>query len=206
MASISTNSRKSVGRARAVGAKLLTLPVTPDPQLDGLLALLVTDLEDFTPLVERLGDIRAQQVIQQHNRLVRACIRRWRGQEVAHTGDGVMAAFRSIAAALHCARDIQLALTELSGGPAGAPLRARMGLHAGEPLPEEDRLFGHCVNTAVRVCNRAEAGHVLVTDVVKQLAQGRFSFCCGGLHTLKGLSTPVRLYEYGWDEACQRAV
>jgi class 3 adenylate cyclase len=84
-------------------------------------------------------------------------------------------------------------------------LRARVGVHAGEPLPEDARLFGHCVNTAVRVCGVAEPGHVLVTDVVKQLTQGRFRFSGGASRTLKGFSAPVELYEFAWQHAQQRA-
>jgi class 3 adenylate cyclase len=49
------------------------------------------------------------------------------------------------------------------------PLRARIGLHAGRPLPEEGRLFGGCVNYAVRVCAQAEADEVLVSDCVRAL-------------------------------------
>jgi len=75
--------------------------------LDGLLALLVTDLAGFTPLVERLGDRRSQRVIQHHNRALRACIEAHRGVEVAHLGDGLLGAFRSVSSALQCARAMQ---------------------------------------------------------------------------------------------------
>ena len=38
-----------------------------------------------------------------HNRLLRACLRDHGGREITHTGDGFIAVFRSIAAALACA-------------------------------------------------------------------------------------------------------
>ena len=156
-------------------------------RLDGILALLVTDLEGFTSLVEQLGDTAAQSVMRTHNELLRACILRWQGQEVAHTGDGIIAAFRSVVAAISCAHDLQLCMAE-------HPLRARIGIHAGEPLPEEERLFGHCVNIAVRVCGLAQPGRVLVTEVIEQLARGRFLFGEGDLFSLKGVSRPMKLF------------
>ncbi|HTU59100.1 MAG TPA: adenylate/guanylate cyclase domain-containing protein [Polyangiales bacterium] len=162
-------------------------------KLDGILALLVTDLEGFTTLVEQLGDTAAQSVMRTHNELLRACIRRWEGQEVAHTGDGIIAAFRSVIAAISCAHDLQRRLAEQEDG-LRHPLRARIGIHAGEPLPEEERLFGHCVNTAVRVCGMAEPGRVLVSEVIEQLARGRFMFGEGDLCSLKGLSRPMKLF------------
>lgn len=159
------------------------------PRLDGILALLVTDLEGFTSLVEQLGDTAAQAVMHTHNEVLRACIRRWQGQEVAHTGDGIIAAFRSVIAAISCAHDVQRCLAEQEG-----LLRVRIGIHAGEPLPEEERLFGQCVNTAVRVCGMAEPGRVLVSEVIEQLARGRFMFGEGDLCALKGLSRPMKLF------------
>jgi class 3 adenylate cyclase len=162
-------------------------------RLEGLLALLVTDIAGFTSLVEQLGDVEAQAVIRTHNDVLRACIRRRQGQEVAHTGDGVIAAFRSVIAAIGCAHDLQLALARPTNARS-APLRARIGIHAGEPLPEEERLFGQCVNTAARVCGKAEPGRVLVTEVIEQLARGRVSFGPGEQCMLKGMSRPITLY------------
>ncbi|HTU63375.1 MAG TPA: hypothetical protein VMF89_33165, partial [Polyangiales bacterium] len=70
-----------------------------------------------------------------------------------------------------------------------------MGLHAGEPLPEDEgRLFGHCINVTVRVCAQADADAVLVSHVVKELAQGRFAFESGRDYTLKGVAAPAQLY------------
>src|SRR4051794_35201482 len=129
----------------------------------GLLALLVTDLEGFTPLVERLGDLEARTLMQVHNRIVRDALCVPAGREIAHTGDGIMAAFRSVASALHAAIEIQSTLDEHTRERPDAPLRARIGVHAGEPLPEDGRLFGTCINTAVRVCAASGATRVLVS-------------------------------------------
>jgi adenylate cyclase len=200
MSQAHANQRKSLQLARRSADATLVKLALPTPSLDGLLALLVTDLEGFTSLVEQLGDAKAQLVIREHDRLLRARMHDWSGHEVAHTGDGFLAAFRSVKAALQCARDMQRTLADRLEDARAYPLRARMGLHAGEPLTEDTRLFGTCMNTAVRVCERAAAQSVLVTDVVKQLAQGHFSFAQGTTHQLKGLTQPVVLYDFAWRE------
>ena len=163
---------------------------------DALVAILVTDLAGFTPLVLRLGDVAAQRVIQAHNRVLRACLATHAGDEIAHTGDGVIATFRSVARALTCAGEIQNALRRYNRAHSRARLRVRIGVHCGEPLPEDGRLFGSCVNTAVRICSATDAGHVLVSDLVWRLAAGRrFAFHLRGAVALKGLAQPLDLYE-----------
>jgi class 3 adenylate cyclase len=171
------------------------------PQLDGLLGLVVTDLEAFSTWVARLGDTQARLWMREHNRLIREALAEAGGHEVTHTGDGLIAAFRSLHAALSFTQRIQERLADYSRARShgDAPLCARIGVHAGEPLPEEGRLFGACVNTTVRVCARAQAGQTLVTDVVRQLAQGRaFEFAEQGLATLKGVPQPLHLHELVW--------
>lgn len=208
MAFYSPNSESSdvTDVAASSRGRLLKFPLEPPSAFEGLLALLVTDLVGFTALVEHLGDVRAQSIMQEHNRILRGCIQRQGGREVTHTGDGLFAAFRSISGALLCAQAMQRELAEYSELHPDVPLRARMGVHAGEPLPEETRLFGHCVNQTVRVCGAASAARVLVSDAVKQLAQGRFEFGAGCMHQLKGMSAPVRLYEFAWESQLDAGV
>ncbi|HKP63153.1 MAG TPA: adenylate/guanylate cyclase domain-containing protein [Polyangiales bacterium] len=170
------------------------------PLAQPLTTLLATDLEDFTPMIERLGDMRAQEIMHAHNELMRSCLRRHGGREVAHTGDGIMAAFRSAENALRCAIAMQRGLTEHNRRHPLTPLRARIGLHAGMPLPEEDRLFGSCVNITVRVCSVTKAGRILVSDtVLGQLGPNGFRFREHGYVKLKGISAPQQLHELAWE-------
>jgi class 3 adenylate cyclase len=170
-----------------------SIPVRP------LTTLLATDLEEFTPMIERLGDMRAQAIMHAHNELMRSCLRRFQGREVAHTGDGILASFRSAANALRCAMAMQRGLTEHNRRHPLTPLRARIGLHAGMPLPEEDRLFGSCVNITVRVCSVTRAGCILASEaVLGQLGVHEFRFREHGYVKLKGISAPQQLHELAW--------
>ena len=174
----------------------LLKPGTPDadrtPQ--GFRTLLFTDLESSTALTQSLGDAKAQEILRGHNEAVRAALEAHSGEEVKHTGDGIMAAFTSAVSAVEAALQIQREL-------AGAEVRVRVGLNAGEPIAEDDDYFGAAVQLAARVCDRAEPGQVLVPSVVRDLCRGKtFTFEDQGEATLKGFPEPVRLFVVGKGE------
>jgi class 3 adenylate cyclase len=159
--------------------------------------ILFTDIESSTALTQRLGDARAQELVRAHNTIVRDALKSHGGSEVKHTGDGIMASFPSASQALQCAVAIQQAVAAL----ADTPFRVRVGLNAGEPVAEEQDLFGTAVQLAKRVCDHADPGQILVSDVVRQLAMGKgFLFSDHGDVGLRGFEDPVRLYEVRWEE------
>ena len=83
---------------------------------------------------------------------------------------------------------------ELEGGE----VRVRIGINAGEPIAEDDDLFGTAVQLAARITDRAEPGQVLVSRVVMDLCAGKtFEFTSAGDATLKGFDEPVALYAVG---------
>jgi class 3 adenylate cyclase/pimeloyl-ACP methyl ester carboxylesterase len=167
------------------------------PVLSGLVTILFTDIEGSTALTQRLGDTKAQEVLRSHNAIVRDALRAQSGSEIKHTGDGIMASFPSASQALQCAIAIQQAVA----AQVDIPFRIRVGLNAGEPVAEEQDLFGSAVQLARRVCDHADAGQILVSDVVRQLAMGKgFLFSDHGDVELRGFEDPVRLYEVRWEE------
>jgi class 3 adenylate cyclase len=159
--------------------------------------ILFTDIEGSTTLTQRLGDARAQDLLRAHNIVVRDALKTHSGTEVKHTGDGIMASFPSASRALQCAIAVQQAVT----AQAETPFRVRIGLNAGEPVAEEQDLFGTAVQLARRICDHADSGQILVSDVVRQLAMGKgFLFSDRGAVVLRGFEDPVRLYEVRWRE------
>ncbi len=123
-----------------------------------------------------------------HNDAVRAALEAHGGEEVKHTGDGIFAAFGSAVGALEALLQIQREL-------AGAEVRVRIGLKAGEPIAEDGDYFGSAVQLAARVCDRAEPGQVLVPQVVRDLCRGKmFHFEDQGEATVRGFLEPVRLF------------
>jgi len=167
-----------------------------------VVTILFTDLASSTALTQRLGDAKAQELVRAHNSTVREALAAQGGSEVKHTGDGIMASFPTASGALECAVAIQrgVALRQAQGGD-GQSLAVHIGLNAGEPVAEERDLFGTSVQLARRICDHAEAGQILVSNVVRELSAGKgFLFADIGEVVPKGFEEPVRLYEVRWRE------
>ena len=172
-------------------------PSASFPRDSGLVTILFTDIEGSTKKTQAMGDAAAQEMLRTHNRVIREALREHDGFEIKHTGDGIMASFGSARGALACAVVIQRTLTEERDF-----LKVKIGLNAGEPVAEEQDLFGSSVQLAARVCDKAQGGQILVSNVVRELAMGKgFLFSDVGDFALKGFEDPVRLYEVAWQNA-----
>jgi class 3 adenylate cyclase len=162
--------------------------------------VLFTDVEGSTALTQRLGDAKAREVLRQHERIVREALKSHAGSELKTLGDGFMASFSSATRALDSAIAMQRAFAQ-HNETAKEPIRVRVGLNAGEPIAEEKDLYGTAVNLAARICGHAEAGQILASNVVQELAAGKgFTFADKGEATLKGFEKPVRLHEVRWQD------
>src|SRR5205085_11313659 len=111
----------------------------------------------------RLGDEKAREVLRDHERLTREALFTHGGAEVKTMGDGFMASFGSAQKAIECAVALQ---TAFAARESDEPIRIRVGINAGEPIAEDDDLFGSSVILAARTAAKAEGGEILVTDVV----------------------------------------
>ena len=167
----------------------------------GLCTILFTDVEGSTALTERLGDAKARAVLRNHERIVREALRAHGGAEVKAMGDGFMASFSSATRALECAIAMQRAFAAHDDEHPETPIRVRIGLNAGEPIAEDEDLFGTAVIMAARIAAQAKGKEILVANVVKELAAGKgFLFADRGEVALRGFEGPVRLYEVRWRE------
>lgn len=163
--------------------------------------ILFTDIEGSTRLTQELGDARVMALLRSHDQIVREALLRNAGSEVKHTGDGLMAAFRSVAAAIQAAIQIQQHLAAEDHAASGS-LRVRIGIAAGEPVAEGDDLFGAAVQLAARLCQRATPGTILAASAVRDLALGKgFRFRRVGQVRPKGFEDSVTAYEVGWEAA-----
>jgi class 3 adenylate cyclase len=164
--------------------------------------ILFTDLEGSTAMVQRLGDDGAMRLLRIHDGIIREALARHGGLEVKHTGDGIMASFGSVQAALACAIAIQQGFAAHDASHPEPPLRVRIGMSAGEPVAESDDLFGAAVQLAARLCDYARPGQIVVSSVVRDLAIGkRFTFGPGVEADMKGFPLPVSLCELSWSAA-----
>ena len=169
-------------------------------QLDSVLrAIMFTDLQDSTAMTTRLGDAKALDLLHIHNTLTRNALREHSGREVKHLGDGIMASFASIDQALECAIAIQRAFAAYNVENSSAPLHLRIGLSVGEPVEDDNDLFGRTVQLASRICTHAKPDQILATeDVIQQSADETSLFLSRGPITPKGFDHTIQVYEVLW--------
>ena len=137
-------------------------------------------------------------MLREHERIVREALKAHGGSEVKTMGDGFIASFSSATKALECAIAMQRAFAERNES-APEPILARIWLNAGEPIAEDEDLFGTAVNEAARITAAARGGEILVANVVRELAKGKgFLFVDRGETSPRGFDDPVRLFEVRW--------
>jgi class 3 adenylate cyclase len=175
---------------------------TPDDIAEPTLkTILFTDMEGSTALTQRLGDAAARDVFRDYERLTRDALQAHGGAEVKTLGDGFMATFGSATRAVECAIAMQRAFDARDDGE---KINVRIGLNAGEPIAEDDDLFGTAVIMAARIASEASGGQILTSNVVQLLVAGkRFEFSARGKTTLRGFDEPVELFEVGWTDSAR---
>ena len=153
-----------------------------------LATVLFTDIVGSTEHASNLGDRSWKDLLENHDRAVERQLRRYGGQLVKHTGDGVLAMFDGPARAVQCAGAVREALQQLG-------LQIRAGLHTGEVERRGDDVSGVAVHLAQRVQGRAEPGQILVSRTVVDLVAGSdLRFEDRGEQELKGVPGFWRLF------------
>jgi class 3 adenylate cyclase len=160
---------------------------------------MLSDMVNFTLMTERLGDLKARDVVREHNRIIREQIAANQGYEVDTAGDGFLVAFKSARFGLACAIAIQRALAARNAS-AQEPIDVRIGLHTGEALRDADKFFGRTVILAARIGSQAKGGEILVSSLIKELSAsvGDVAFGDAREVQLKGIALPQRVVEVKW--------
>jgi class 3 adenylate cyclase len=147
-----------------------------------LATVLFSDIVDSTRMLERLGDHAWASVLREHNERIRAAIDRFRGREMAATGDGFLALFDGAAKAVRAGALMDPAVAELG-------IRVRVGLHTSEVEIVGGQPRGVGVHAAARVAALAGPGEVLVSGTTHDLLDGSgLSLEPRGEYELKGLT------------------
>jgi len=163
--------------------------------------VLFTAIQGSSALASRYGDQHAHEVRRAHDRIVRAELSTYRGKEVKQTGEGIMAAFGMASHGLDCSIMIQRGIATYNEEHGDYPLSVYIGLNAGEPIAENQDLFGTSVDLAARICDFADPDQILASDVVRQLVAGKhYLFADHGTSELRGMEDPIKLWEVRWRE------
>ncbi len=171
-------------------------PVDHTQRATSFRVILFTDLEGSTLLLRTLGQSAFMVVLTEHDLILRRALAASGGREVKHTGDGIMASFDDVGPALECALAIQDGFAARARSGATPAMRVRVGMAAGEPVDHNDDLFGSSVNLASRICDAADAGQTLVSDIISDLgAQRGFALRPVDPRALKGFDDETPVFE-----------
>ncbi|TMB00790.1 MAG: hypothetical protein E6J70_09570 [Deltaproteobacteria bacterium] len=174
--------------------------------------VLFADMVDSMRLAERVDAEEWHRVLDRFFQILAAGIHRFEGTINQFTGDGVMALFGApVAHEDHARRGCHAALhmmDELRGYASGLRVRGlefsvRMGLNSGEvvvgtigdDLRMDYTAQGHAVGLAARMEQVAAPGTVYVSEHTARLVEGFFTLRDHGTPPMKGVSTPVRVFE-----------
>jgi class 3 adenylate cyclase len=179
----------------AIGQRLKILSLT----------FLFSDLKDSTELYDRVGDLVAFDLVNEHFRLLQEIIASERGAVVKTIGDAVMATFETPDRAIAAAIRMREAMSDLGAERQHQSLRLKMGIHEGSclavTLNAQQDYFGQTVNIASRVQGLAASRSIVVTEQVVENADARALLESNGLKptprsvALTGIADKVSIYE-----------
>lgn len=158
----------------------------------GTVTFLFTDVEGSTSLLNELGPRAYEGALAAHRETLRDVFSAHNGVEVDTQGDAFFVVFGRAA-------DAVAAAGELGERHDGGPMRARAGLHTGEPLLTGQGYVGMDVHRAARVAAAGHGGQVLVSQTTRDLVPDAHLVDLGE-HRLKDLTRAERLYQLGEGE------
>jgi len=119
------------------------------------------------------------------------------GTIVKKTGDGFLAIFPSVAAAVTCADEMRHALHSPEHDEAyDDPLSYRIGINMGDIIVDEDDVYGDAVNIAARLEGLADPGGIVLSGAAYWSVRNKteLPFEKLGFLTLKNVAEPIEVY------------
>ncbi|MBP8644964.1 MAG: adenylate/guanylate cyclase domain-containing protein [Syntrophobacteraceae bacterium] len=177
------------------------------------LTILFSDIQGFTTHSSRQSPEEIRRALNEYFDAMVEIVFRYDGTVDKYMGDGLMVFFGDpnpqedhALRAVRAAVEMQKRVRELDAAWArdgGMPLKIRIGINTGEVvvgnMGSKRRLsytvLGSAVNLAQRLESNAPVGGILVSERTHTLVQGHVPSRSRGLIRVKGLETPVQVYE-----------
>ena len=178
--------------------------VQPDRRLVPIVSL---DVVGFSRLVQRNERQTLRLVQRVYDRLIARTISKQGGKVFKTMGDGLLAEFSSVVAAVQWTADLQREIHERRiKAPGGELFQIRAGIVLADVLVAGEDLYGSGINMAVRVQGHAPPGGMCITKWMYQYLEGAtdLEFADLGPTELKNISKTVRIYVWHPDGATQR--
>ena len=162
-----------------------------------LTAILSADVKGYSRLMGE-DEKATVETLKRYREVMGELIRQYRGRVVDSPGDNILSEFASVVDAVECAVKIQEELkTRNEGLPENKRMEFRIGVHHGDVIEDEERIYGDGVNIAARIEGLAEGGGICISrtsfDSVKNKLNLGYEYL--GDHTVKNIAEPVRVYK-----------
>ncbi|MGH7821677.1 MAG: adenylate/guanylate cyclase domain-containing protein [Candidatus Binatia bacterium] len=162
-----------------------------------LSAILKADVSGFSRMMSTNEEATVG-VIQEFHARLRALIEQFEGRVIDTAGDSVLAEFDSVVNAVGCARRIQSAEADANEARGtDEKVETRIGVHIGDVIVEDYRVYGDGVNIAARLEPLADPGGICISEAVYHQVRGKLDLPVEdlGLRELKNIEHPIRLYK-----------
>ena len=161
-----------------------------------LTAILSADVEGYSRLMDEDEDATVE-TLKTYREAMGELIRQYRGRVVDSPGDNVLSEFASVVDAVECAVKIQEELKKRNEElPENRRMEFRIGVHHGDVIENEERIYGDGVNIVARIEGLAEGGRICISrtsfDSVKTKLKLGYEYL--GEHSVKNIAEPVRVY------------
>lgn len=153
-----------------------------------LATVVMTDIVGSTKQLAEMGDQQWAETLKTHDRALRDCLRRHRGEEIDHTGDGMFLIFDGPTRAVAFAAEATHVVEALG-------VSIRIGIHTGEIERDGPAVRGLAVHLVSRLCDLAVSGEIAVTQTVVDLVLGSgIEFETKGSYELRGIPGNWSIY------------
>jgi adenylate cyclase len=167
-----------------------------------LTAILMADVAGYSRLVEADEEGSLRQWKAHWDTVIEPKIKEHRGRIGRVVGDCILAEFASVVDAVRCAVEVQRGLAKRNVDvPPDNRIEFRVGINFGELIIENADFWGDGVNIAARLEALADPGGICISGRVQEDTQGKVevAFEDMGLHQLKNIARPVRVYRVLFD-------
>ena len=171
-----------------------------------LSAILAADIAGYSRLMGEDEEATVE-ALKGHQQVVLPMVPEHGGRVIDTAGDGILAEFPSVIAAVECATEIQLAMARRNAGvPETRRMQFRIGINLGDVIHDETRIYGDGINVAARLEGIAEPGGICVSrQVFEQVDRALDTvFKALGSHQLKNIARPVDVYAVDWSQSADR--
>src|SRR5262245_21908343 len=156
----------------------------------------MVDVSGFSLMMGR-DEERTTALIREFHDRTKGLVEAHEGRVVDTAGDSVFGEFDSVVHAVRCAQAIQetQVATNAHREPAER-IETRIGVHLGDVIVQDYRVYGDGVNIAARLPSVAAPGDIYVSEAVYQQVDRRLDLAFGdlGVQQLRNIEHPIRLY------------